>query len=122
MQWHYNDELVEKEAYCWEVVYTDGSILKQFDDLGVFHRFAEIDQSKLYAFKMVGEKTYTILFEPGMKLIHYYDNYRLHVNTPQEVSFRVYCFGYQLGKSKVITMIYPNEVVITSKPERVTIN
>jgi hypothetical protein len=115
MQWHYNDEIVEKEAYCWEAYYKDGTCLKQFDDDGQFHRFAEIDQSRLIVFKMVGDKTFSIPFKEGMKLIHYYDNYILHGNSDQETRFRVYCFGYEYMKGKVITKIYPNEILITDK-------
>lgn len=112
------EELVEPEVWQWQAVYTDGSVLKQFDDNGYFHRFREIDQSRLFAFKMVSPQfTFTILWEKGMKLIHYYENYLLNDG---KIKIRLYCFGYQKGKEKRIFVILPNnEMVITDDSGRV---
>jgi hypothetical protein len=38
---------VEPENWIWEVHYTDGTIIKQFDDKFEYHEFGEIDTSKL---------------------------------------------------------------------------
>ena len=119
MQWQFKGKPVQKEQYCWEAVYNDGTTLKQYDDQGKFHQFGEIDQGRLVVFKMVGDKTYTLMFEKGMKLIHYYDRYILQVGTKGETRMTAYCFGYERGKEKVVTMIFPNETIITSKPEKV---
>ena len=115
-------ENVNPELFRWEAHYSNGEVLKQFDDSGIFHQFAEIDQSRLSVFKMVGPQTYTLLFEKGMKLIQYYDRYTLNANTPQQTKLTIYCFGYQKGKEKKIFMIMPNgELVITSDPEKVRV-
>jgi hypothetical protein len=132
------EEKVQPEKWQWIAVYSDGTILKQFDDSGIFHQFVEIDQSRLSVFKMVSnespsyhfeegnasvkEKTITLLFESGMKLIQYYDRYTFNANTPQQSNLTVYCFGYQKGREKKIFMILPNgELVITSDPEKVRV-
>jgi hypothetical protein len=110
MRYIFDDKQIEKESWCWEAHYADGSSLKQFDDDGYFHQFGEIDQSRLAVFKMVGTTTYSLPFKEGMKLIHYYDNYILNDG---EARVRVYCFGYEKDGSKVICSILPNgEMVI----------
>lgn len=119
MPWQFKGQPVQKEKYCWEAVYNDGKTLKQYDDQGQFHQFGEIDQDRLIVFKMVGDKTHTLMFEKGMKLIHYYDRYILQAGTRGETRLTAYCFGYERGKEKVVTMIFPNETIITSKPEKV---
>ena len=111
----------EKEDWCWEVTYDDGSQLKQFGDDGVFHQFKEIDQSKLHYFKMVHEEKpcYTLLFNPQkFKLIHFYKRTRLNIGSDSEIFFTVYCFGYEVkinGRtSKTNIMITPSgETIIT---------
>lgn len=119
------EEKVSPEVWQWEAVYSDGEILKQFDDSGIFHQFKEIDQSRLFAFKMLSSvfpHSYTLLFEEGMKLIHFYYRYCFRAKTPQEKKFTVYCFGYQKKKEKKIFMIMPNgELVITSDSEKVRV-
>lgn len=90
---------VEKEEWCWEAYYNDGTILKQFGD-GIFHQFREIDQRKLSIFKMVHNEKhpFTLLFNPdNMKLIHFYKNTRLNMGTDQESTTRTYCFGYEVN-------------------------
>lgn len=114
-------EEVEPEIWQWEAYFEDGSSLKQFDDAGIFHQFAEIDQSKLVVFKMVSPQfpnSYTLLFDqPGMKLIHFYRNTILNAGTESESRSRLYCFGYERGtgknKQKIIMAITPsNELIV----------
>jgi|WetSurMetagenome_2_1015567.scaffolds.fasta_scaffold00223_12 hypothetical protein len=107
-------EEVERELWCWEAVYTDGTLLKQFDDDGFFHQFGEIDQTRLSYFRMATGHSppITMMFLPGMKLIHFYRNARLNVGMENEVSLRLYCFGYQLGDHKVIMAIMPDYSVM----------
>lgn len=115
-------EKVEKEKWCWECVYTDGTIIKQFDDDGIFHQFKEIDQSRLFAFKMVSDTfTHTLLWEEGMKLIHYYDEYFLDVNGPNQRRITVYCFGYETAKEKRVFKIINNEIVMTNGDQKVRV-
>lgn len=113
------------ETWQWEAHYEDGTVLKQFDDQGIFHQFAEIEQSRLAVFKMVSKKysqVYSILFsDPTMKLIHFYRNTVLNAGTNAEEHLRAYCFGYEKninGKvQKVILMITPNNnLIVTEEP------
>jgi len=117
------------EVWQWEAHYEDGTILKQFDDDGLFHQFAEIDQSRLAVFKMVSPRhpqIYTLLFsDPGMKLIHFYRNTILNAGTSTERRTRLYCFGYEkkIGSKteKVILVITPtNDLIITENPDLIT--
>lgn len=119
-----------QEIWQWEVYYQDGNMLKQFGDDGVFHQFAEIDQSKLAVFKMVSTKypqTYSLLFsDPAMKLIHFYRNAVLNVGTESEEHIKTYCFGYEKNVGgnvrKVIMMITPtNSLIVTEDPTLVTL-
>lgn len=118
---------VDKENWCWEVYYNDGSFLKQFDDDGNFHQFKEIDQTRLSVFKMVSDElpSHTIIFNPKkMKLIHYYKRYTLNFGTPEEKKFTVYCFGYEIKNnnktSKYILLITPTgEAVLTDNPDNI---
>jgi hypothetical protein len=110
------------EVWQWEATFEDGSVLKQFGDDGVFHQFAEIDQTQLAMFKMVSpqySQTYTLLFsDPGMKLIHFYRNTILNAGASDEKHIRLYCFGYEkmVGSkmSKILMAITPtNNLIVT---------
>jgi len=117
------------EVWQWEVTYEDGSILKQFGDDGLFHQFAEIEQSQLALFKMVSpqySQTYTLLFsDPSMKLIHFYRNTILNAGTSDEEHIRLYCFGYEkrVGSKtrKVVMAITPtNNLIVTEDSDLIT--
>lgn len=117
-------EAVEPENWRWEAHYSNGEVLKQFDDSGLFHQFAEIDQSRLFAFKMVSDDKppYTLLFPEGGKLIHFYRNIVLGMGTPNMRKIRLYCFGYERNGVKVILVITPTgEAVITNDVEKVCV-
>jgi hypothetical protein len=114
------------EVWQWEATYEDGSYLKQFGEDGIFHQFAEIDQSRLAMFKMISPEfpqTYSLLFsDPNMKLIHFYRNIVLNTGTDKEERIRIYCFGYEkkVGAhvQKTILMITPSsDVIITEDPD-----
>ena len=110
-----------KEPWAWEAYYTDGTILKQFDDAGIFHQFKEIEQSRLNIFKMVHDTLppYTLLFNPGkMKLIHFYKQSHLNIGASNEVHTTTYCFGYEINESgktvKSMLMLLPSgETILT---------
>lgn len=119
-------ENVKPETWTWEAYYEDGTVLKQFDDEGIFHQFQEIDQKKLAVFKMVSPinpNSYTILFdEPGMKLIHFYRNTVLQFATPNQTKVKLYCFGYEKKGQKVVMAITPNnELIVTHDIDIVTV-
>lgn len=106
-------ELVEKEAWFWEAVYTDNSVLKQFDDDGFFHQFQEIEQDKLAVFTMRNDdgKSFSLVFPKNSKLIHFYRNMMLENAT---VRVRLYVFGYQDVSGKKLFVIMPDgNLVIT---------
>lgn len=115
------------ETWQWEVTYDDGSYFKQFGDDGIFHQFAEIDQTRLAVFKMVSQEhpkeQYSILFsDPDMKLIHFYRNIVLNAGTDEEEKLKIYCFGYEkkVGAKvqKTILMITPsNGLIVTEDPD-----
>ncbi len=118
------------EIWQWEATYEDGSSLKQFGDDGIFHQFAEIDQSRLAMFKMISHEfpqTYTLLLsDPIMKLIHFYRNIVLNSGTSDEKHIRLYCFGYEkkVGAKvqKVIMAITPtNNLIATEDPDLITV-
>lgn len=96
---------VTREKWSWQAHYDNGTSLDQFDKHGRFHRFAEIDQSRLKYFRMVSDQTdgvFTIKFEPkSMKLIHFYKNVGLQTPGNGEFlrgktgRFRLYVFGFE---------------------------
>lgn len=124
MQYFFNrngiKEEVKPEMWQWVAYYSDGFVLKQFADDGVFHQFKEIDQSRLAVFKMISSsfpQVYALPFNPKtMKLIHYYMRTGLNVGTPQFVEIKSYVFGYEskvLFKNvKHLTVIIPNGEVV----------
>jgi len=112
----------EEEEWQWEAYYEDSQVLKQFGDDGIFHQFAEIDQSKLTVFKMVSPhhpQTYSLeFFDPAMKLIHFYRNTVLNAGTQFETRTRLYCFGYEkkIGSKThkvIMTITPPNDLIVT---------
>lgn len=114
------EQLIKPELWRWEAHYSDNSVLKQFDDNGLFHQFSEIDQDKLVAFKMYSPsypQVYVVPFHsPTMKLIHFYRNFGLNFGTPQFQKVRWYCFGYESKdtskKEKHLLVILPNGEVV----------
>ena len=106
-------ESVPRERIAWEAHYCNGTILKQFDDSGVYHQFGEIDQTKLTAFRMVTTGSpgpmWTLKWEPGYKLIHFYRMVRLDFGTPNERLIKLYCFGYETPSNhKMILVVGPD--------------
>lgn len=117
-------EYVNKERWQWEVYYTDGTALKQFDDDLTFHQFREIDQTKISIFRMInGEKPPIVFYWlPGRKLIHFYRNIFLRYGTPEETKIKLYCFGFQDENTKVIFVILPgDEIVIVDDVDKLVI-
>jgi hypothetical protein len=122
-------ELTEKEEWCWVAHYTDGTTLKQFDDEGFFHYFAEIDQSKIGVFSMEHNlhPPINIVWRPGLKLIHFH---KVTVFTRQdespEMRIRIPCFGYEGWSEtkqdviKVIFVVMPDfSIVVTDDVNKI---
>jgi len=122
-------ESVAPEIWRWEAHYADGTSLCQFGNDGIFHQFAEIDQSRLHAFKMVSSEhshSYTLIFDPQrMKLIHFYRNVWLNHATPDEQRVRLYCFGYELKTSPKVKQLFvitpTNELITTDDIDRLRV-
>lgn len=114
-------ENVHRESWRWVAEYYDGSELKQFDEAtGLFHQFSEINQADLKAFKMVHDELLdqVLVFEPGMKLVHFYKRYVLDNNT-RRVTW--YIFGFERGYEKRLTAITPQEVITVSNINTLTV-
>jgi hypothetical protein len=116
----------EKEVWCWEAYFNDGTVLKQFGDDGIFHQLREIDESKLDLFRMVSDsfpQIYSVPFNPDeMKLIHFYRIIRLNVYTPQFKEIKCYCFGFEKKRSRsnekhFIVILPSGEVILTENPD-----
>ena len=102
---------VALELWRWEVVYTNGRVLKQFGDDGTFHRIAEVSTVGLKEFRMVSDGVPPIVvpYIEGTKIVHFYRNTKLAVGTPQESCTRLYCFGYEQPDGvRVLQAIYPD--------------
>lgn len=124
----YNDldqpEYVNLERWRWEVYYTDGTSLRQFEEDLTFHQFKEIDQTKISVFRMVTADKPPIVFYwlPGRKLIHFYRNIFLRYGTPEEVKVKLYCFGYEDQHTKVIFVIMPgDEILIVDDVDKIIV-
>lgn len=113
----------QPERWQWVAQYVDGTILKQFDDDGIFHQFREIDQSRLHTFAMVneGKPPFILHWRNGMKLIHFYNNY-ISFGSSGEMRIKIYCFGYEERGHKMILCIMPDDgIVITDNADSVKV-
>jgi hypothetical protein len=98
-------EEVTLETWAWEAHMEDGSVLRQFEDDGVFHQIGEVDQEKLQVFSVYRtdnkqEGRYDLILPKGAKVIFKYRNYILNASTPNETRVRIFVFGYSHGKNK----------------------
>ena len=113
-------EKVEPERWCWEAIYEDGTVLKQFDTSdGNFHQLKEINQSQMAVFRMVNYdsgKFFDVKWHSARKLIHFYNN---NVLDNGERFVRLYCFGYQTQINgtdhNVILVILPDDSVVITE-------
>jgi hypothetical protein len=113
------EEEVNAEKWRWIAIYSDGEVLKQFDDENHFHQFKEIDQSKLAVFRMLKDDTsmnYDLIFNSAdMKLIHFYRHTQLENGA---IKLKCYVFGYEKNINgvtvKSLQMIMPDDKLITA--------
>lgn len=124
MEYTFEGNTIPKEEWYWIAEYQDGT-LKQFGDDGKFHKFSEIDQTKLRVFRMVSDTNpnhFTLLFTSGMKLIHFYKNFVKDISTDKEERIRMYCFGYEIkGQSMMVVIPPTNEIIITNNTNLIQI-
>ena len=108
------------EAWKWEAVYNDGTILTQFDDRdGTFHQIGEVEFEKVSFFEMVNvanpdlrysiEKTDEIT-----KFVHFYRNFIFNAATPHETRARFYCFGCVIKGITIYNFILPDNRIVTT--------
>lgn len=110
-------EEIEKEKWEWVVIYKDGRKLRQFDERGMFHRLAEIEQEHVDIFGLENEEEkrgLTIKLPPGAKIIHKYRNVCMNFGTAQERRARIYMFGFKIGGESFINYVMPNGGIMQS--------
>lgn len=116
-------EPVEIESWTWVAIYNDDSTLVQFDfATNTYHYFDEIEKDRVSKFGLVNTVTgkNTFLDIPkGAKLIHFYDNIIQNPIGGSTVHHRLYSFGYELKKDKVIKTILPNDFIISTDPNNI---
>lgn len=116
-------EPLNEERWVWRVAYKDDSTLSQFDrETETYHYFGEIDNDKVVSFSMLHPETgreYKLEVPEGAKLIHFYDNIVQAPIGGTAISHRLYCFGYELGKTKKILSILPNDFIVESDPNKI---
>lgn len=123
MRYLYQGEEIEPELWRWEAHYQDKSCLKQFDDAGNFHKFSEIDQTRLNVFKMVNsetQKSFVIIFNPlKMKLIHFYKNIGLELGGMNFRKVKAYVFGYEMnGEKHLLVVSEAHEIMLCNDSEQ----
>lgn len=117
----------EPERWVWVVTYLDGTILKQFDDEGHYHRFDEIDKERLHSIAVLPgtpcpccgnpmERPKLIVLLPdGAKPIifpYMYRNICYDFGLPSERHYRLHTFGYQVSSTRVMFVIMPDDAII----------
>jgi len=99
--------------------------LKQFTADGVFHRFAEIDQSRVDIFTMFRTddpsmlKRIDIEMTEGMQLFHFYRNIGLDYESKENFrKIQIYVFGWKDKEgNKTYHYILPDDRMITSNKD-----
>jgi hypothetical protein len=125
---------VAKEPWRWQAQLSD-SELNQFeikDGQALFHRFSEIDFSKLGVLKLINDHypAIEVRIPKGAKPIHYYKNAILRhtqtlndgetVNWEERVKW--YVIGYQLDKQKtVLAVTDANKIIMTNDPDSLNV-
>lgn len=128
-------ESVQPETWRWRAVYVDGRELSQFNDAnGRFHQFAEIDQSQLSLFIIESPHFghhFELIFQPDMKLIHFYRNLDTFIQTGFDAQGnpegfrhkeRFVVFGYETPSGKRLQAVdKQGNLYLTDKLEDITI-
>jgi hypothetical protein len=98
------EEDVEAEEWHWEAEYKDGTVLKQYDDAGVFHQFKEINFSQVKTMSVTADgtsqNTISVNWKPEYTPIFFYRNVTYHAGKLDQDMVRLYCFGYDDGTGK----------------------
>lgn len=112
-------EKVNEERWKWEAQYQDGTILRQFDDSGIFHQVGEIDQTKILAFVLYnGEKKISIVMPAGARIIHKYKHYRMNIGRDNEQMIKIYQIGYKYKGHYHFNYVLPDDTIVQSVAEQ----
>lgn len=118
-------EEVELERWMWGVLYKDGTELHQFDNAGIFHRIAEVDQSKVALWCLYqpgadkrGRIDFVVPEGKEVALIHKYRHFILNAGTKEETRKKVYIFGYKVkGGLPHLNFVLPDDRIVQSYGE-----
>lgn len=119
------EEIVALERWGWSAIYQDGTELMQFDPFGGFHRFAEIDQSKLKMFVMYRTNNARVRVDipirpAAMQIFHKYRNMVLDRGGPNERTARIYMFGWKdrtTGSETFMYILPDDRIIVSSKDD-----
>lgn len=127
------------ERWVWQAIYTDHTILDQYDEQGVFHQIREIEQDRLLlmvlrkvdritGYAIDSKQRLTIPWQPGMRFIHFHNQYFLNVGNPDDNvirKVRVCGFGYQRlvdGKNeKSVMYVDPHDNIYLSDTDSISL-
>jgi hypothetical protein len=110
----------EYPEWKWEAHYTDGSVLKQYDE--EYHKAADIDQSRLAAFALVHETKPPVIigWRPSLKLTSFY--YRVRKTLPVSNTLRIYCVDFHENGSAWTMVITPEGgVILTDNIDKIEV-
>jgi hypothetical protein len=111
---------VEPENWIWEVRYTDGTVLKQFDDDFGYHEFGEINTSKLdylllHPFDRGDVPGLIDRSNPGIRIeVSGYSAVQSYLDMvlENEEKVRVCCLELTSATSKIVVAVLPDNTII----------
>lgn len=120
-------EGVAPEAWEWEALYTDGTILRQYDEKYVYHQLIEVDMTKLRSFSFFSRDfPQKYILSPSFdesELVCFYrqTTQNLASKTPKKTTF--YVFGYKKlteERPKTFNIILPDgNLLVTDDIEHI---
>ena len=123
IQYNFNGERVELERWGWGVVYKDGRELHQFDGVGNFHQFQEIETENVKMFTMYKlddlSKRIDLPIIEGMQFFHFYRNIRPYYDN---VFKKVYVFGFKFNGVASYNFILPDDRIIISPVDNIDLS
>lgn len=125
LKWKESDKL--ELDWHWIAIYTDDSIIKQFENDGTYHKMIDIEQKKLFILKLINRITNqqcSMIFEPEkMNLIPLtYNITTSNIGNNPEI-IKLYFFGYEYKDigTQHYTVIIDNEIIQTTDINKIVI-
>jgi hypothetical protein len=116
---------IQPERWVWGIIYKDGSAIHQFGGDGIFHQIREIRQDDIYVARIYRHdnpgKRIEIAWKPGMELVYKYRNIVFKSGEQSEKKIRVYVFGYKVGIAHHFNYILPDDRVVQSPEDDVSL-